>query len=83
MGPVYAALMADAGHAVTLWPDHAEAMASKGLETSSILLDQHTRGLLLVFRQQTDSLLFVMRKKSVPWLMQNVSSSHDEVGCET
>ena len=29
MGSVYAALMADAGHevnAVTLWPDHAEAM---------------------------------------------------------
>jgi hypothetical protein len=82
MGPVYAAFMADAGHAVTLWPDHAEAMAFKGLGTSSMLLDQH-RGLLLVFRQQTDSLLFVMRKKSVPWLMQNVSSSHDEVGCET
>src|SRR5713226_9318456 len=34
MGSVYAALMADAGHevhAVTLWPDHAEAMATKGL----------------------------------------------------
>src|SRR5260370_453412 len=34
MGSVYAALMVDAGHevhAVTLWPDHAEAMASKGL----------------------------------------------------
>jgi len=40
MGPVYAALMADAGHAVTLWPDHAEAMAFKGLGTSSMLLDQ-------------------------------------------
>jgi 2-dehydropantoate 2-reductase len=34
MGSVYAALMIDAGHevhAVTLWPDHAEAMAAKGL----------------------------------------------------
>ena len=34
MGSVYAALMVDAGHevhAVTLWPDHAEAMASQGL----------------------------------------------------
>src|ERR1017187_2804090 len=34
MGSVYAALMVDAGHevhAITLWPDHAEAMASKGL----------------------------------------------------
>ena len=34
MGSVYAALMVDAGHevhAVTLWPDHAEAMACKGL----------------------------------------------------
>jgi len=34
MGSVYAALMASAGHevhAVTLWPDHAEAMAAKGL----------------------------------------------------
>ena len=34
MGSVYAALMVSAGHevhAVTLWPDHAEAMASKGL----------------------------------------------------
>src|SRR6266849_381600 len=34
MGSVYAALMVDAGHevhAVTLWPDHAEAMASRGL----------------------------------------------------
>jgi ketopantoate reductase len=33
MGSVYA-LMVDAGHevhAVTLWPDHAEAMASQGL----------------------------------------------------
>jgi len=40
MGPVYAAFMADAGHAVTLWPDHAEAMAFKGLGTSSMLLDQ-------------------------------------------
>ena len=32
MGSVYAALMVDAGHevhAVTLWPDHAEAMATK------------------------------------------------------
>lgn len=34
MGSVYAALMVDAGHdvhAVTLWPDHAEAMAKHGL----------------------------------------------------
>ncbi len=34
MGSVYAALMVSAGHevhAVTLWPDHAEAMATKGL----------------------------------------------------
>jgi len=34
MGSVYAALMVDAGHevhAVTLWPDHAAAMAAKGL----------------------------------------------------
>lgn len=34
MGSVYAALMASAGHevhAVTLWPDHAEAMAAQGL----------------------------------------------------
>ena len=34
MGSVYAALMADAGHevhAVTLWPDHAEAMRTQGL----------------------------------------------------
>ena len=34
MGSVYAALMVDAGHevhAVTLWPDHAEAMATSGL----------------------------------------------------
>ena len=34
MGSVYAALMVDAGHdvhAVTLWPDHAEAMAATGL----------------------------------------------------
>src|SRR3954454_25155310 len=34
MGSVYAALMVEAGHevhAVTLWPDHAAAMATKGL----------------------------------------------------
>lgn len=34
MGSVYAALMVDAGHevhAVTLWPDHAEAMRTRGL----------------------------------------------------
>src|SRR3954463_10611330 len=34
MGSGYAALMADAGHevhAVTLWPDHAEAMRTQGL----------------------------------------------------
>ena len=34
MGSVYAALLVDAGHevhAVTLWADHAEAMASRGL----------------------------------------------------
>ena len=34
MGSVYAALMVDAGHdvhAVTLWPEHAEAMRTRGL----------------------------------------------------
>src|ERR1700710_3148048 len=34
MGSVYAALMADAGHEMhvtTKWPDHAKAMAEKGL----------------------------------------------------
>ncbi len=34
MGSVYAALMVDAGHevhAITAWPDHAEAMNSRGL----------------------------------------------------
>src|SRR3954469_11010204 len=34
MGSVYAALMVSAGHevhAVTLWPDHADAMATRGL----------------------------------------------------
>ena len=34
MGSVYAALLVDAGHevhAVTLWPDHAEAMSTTGL----------------------------------------------------
>lgn len=34
MGSVYAGLMADSGHevhAVTLWPDHAKAMATQGL----------------------------------------------------
>src|SRR3954469_5030898 len=38
MGSVYAALMADAGHevhAVTLWPDNAEAMRTQGLRVES------------------------------------------------
>ena len=42
MGSVYAALMVDAGHevhAVTLWPDHAEAMATKGLRLGQSLED--------------------------------------------
>lgn len=46
MGSVYAALMADAGHevhAVTLWPDHAEAMATKGLRCEGISGDRTVR----------------------------------------
>ena len=38
MGSVYAALMASAGHevhAVTTWPDHAEAMAREGLRVKA------------------------------------------------
>jgi 2-dehydropantoate 2-reductase len=43
MGSVYAALMMSAGHevhAVTKWPDHAEAMASKGLRVEGASGDQ-------------------------------------------
>lgn len=43
MGSVYAALMADAGHevhAVTLWPDHAEAMATRGLRCEGVSGDR-------------------------------------------
>ncbi len=46
MGSVYAALMADAGHeihAVTLWPDHAEAMASHGLRVEGASGDHTVR----------------------------------------
>ncbi len=46
MGSVYAALMADAGHeihAVTLWPDHAEAMASHGLRVEGASGDRSVR----------------------------------------
>ncbi len=46
MGSVYAALMADAGHeihAVTLWPDHAEAMASHGLRVEGASGDRTVR----------------------------------------
>ena len=46
MGSVYAALMADAGHevhAVTLWPDHAEAMAKGGLRCEGISGDRTVR----------------------------------------
>lgn len=43
MGSVYAALMVDAGHdvhAVTLWPDHAQAMAVHGLRLEGISGDR-------------------------------------------
>lgn len=46
MGSVYAALMADAGHeihAVTLWPDHAEAMAQHGLRVEGASGDRTVR----------------------------------------
>jgi 2-dehydropantoate 2-reductase len=46
MGSVYAALMADAGHeihAVTLWPDHAEAMARNGLRVEGASGDRTVR----------------------------------------
>ncbi len=46
MGSVYAALMVDAGHevhAITLWPDHAEAMASKGLRVEGASGDRTVR----------------------------------------
>jgi 2-dehydropantoate 2-reductase len=46
MGSVYAALMADAGHevhAVTLWPDHAAAMAARGLRCEGISGDRTVR----------------------------------------
>ncbi|WP_398482653.1 ketopantoate reductase family protein [Tardiphaga sp.] len=43
MGSVYAALMVDAGHevhAITAWPDHAEAMNTKGLRCEGISGDR-------------------------------------------
>lgn len=46
MGSVYAALMVDAGHevhAVTLWPDHAEAMATRGLRVEGASGDRTVR----------------------------------------
>lgn len=46
MGSVYAALMADAGHdvyAVTLWPDHAQAMAANGLRCEGASGDRTVR----------------------------------------
>ena len=46
MGSVYAALMADAGHevhAVTLWPDHAAAMAARGLRCEGASGDRTVR----------------------------------------
>jgi len=46
MGSVYAALMTDAGHevhAVTLWPDHAEAMATHGLRVEGASGDRTVR----------------------------------------
>lgn len=46
MGSVYAALMVDAGHdvhAVTLWPDHAEAMAKHGLRVHGASGDRTVR----------------------------------------
>src|SRR3954464_4593194 len=48
MGSVYAALMADAGHevhAVTLWPDHAEAMRTHGLRVEGASGDRTVRRL--------------------------------------
>src|SRR5215210_6363214 len=46
MGSVYAALMADAGQAVsavTLWPDHAAAMAANGLRVQGASGDRTIR----------------------------------------
>lgn len=46
MGSVYAALMANAGHeihAVTLWPDHAAAMATHGLRVEGASGDHTVR----------------------------------------
>ncbi len=46
MGSVYAALMADAGHEVhgiTLWPDHAAAMAKDGLRVEGASGDRTVR----------------------------------------
>ena len=46
MGSVYAALMASAGHevhAVTAWPDHAEAMARNGLRVEGASGDRRVR----------------------------------------
>jgi len=46
MGSVYAALMANAGHevhAVTKWPDHAEAMATHGLRVEGASGDRTVR----------------------------------------
>ena len=46
MGSVYAALMASAGHevhAVTAWPDHAEAMAKEGLRVEGASGDRTVR----------------------------------------
>ena len=46
MGSVYAALMASAGHevhAVTAWPDHAEAMAREGLRVEGASGDRTVR----------------------------------------
>jgi 2-dehydropantoate 2-reductase len=46
MGSVYAGLMADAGHevfAVTLWPDHAQAMRDNGLRVEGASGDRLVR----------------------------------------
>src|SRR3954462_8856188 len=46
MGSVYAGLMVSAGHevhAVTLWPDHAEAMAIRGLRVEGASGDRTVR----------------------------------------
>jgi 2-dehydropantoate 2-reductase len=46
MGSVYAALLADAGHevhAVTKWPDHAEAIATRGLRVEGASGDRTVR----------------------------------------